>query len=268
MKLQWEQKEITFVLSKYRVGFSRFEIAKLFTERFLYSRSPDSIKHCIDVYGQNIELYIPKVLLVDVETKARKYYAWGPKTEYLGMEMMIEDGAMMSWSAKWLGEKEIFYKDQRGNEKNLLNDKKLILPLHKLMEEADIIVWQNGDSFDYGIINDRFAEHKIELPSKYKTIDTKKIAKRYLRLPYNSLGYMTERFNTKYKKQDHSEFPGIKLWKECEAGNIKAWNCMKTYNEFDVLSMEELFLNTLAPLARGNKTVQDALRAYKAIKKK
>lgn len=268
IKTPWTTKEINFVLSQHKKGFSRFDIAKSFREKFLYSRSSDSIRHCIESYGYDIELYVPRVLLVDVETKPMKYFSWGPKVDYLAKDLMIEDGAMMSWSAKWLGEKEVFYQDQRGNEKNLTNDKKLMKGLHELMEEADIVIWQNGDNFDYGVINDRFTEHKMPLPAKYKTIDTKKLAMKHLRLPYYSLAYMTERFNTKYKKQDHADFPGMKLWIECEAGNLKAWNSMKKYNEFDVLSMEELFINTLAPLGRGNKVVQDAMRAYNNRKKK
>jgi DNA polymerase elongation subunit (family B) len=268
IKKEWTKAEITFVRNQYKKGNSRFTIAKKFYERFLYRRTPDSIKHCIDVHCSDIELYIPKVLLVDVETKPRKYYAWGPKTEYLAKAMMIEDGAMMSWSAKWIGQSKIYYQDQRGNEKNLTNDKKLMKPLFDLMEQADIIIWQNGDQFDYGIINDRFTEHRMGLPSEYRTIDTKKIACRHLNLPYNSLEYMTGRFNTKYKKQDHKDFPGFTLWEECMAGNRKAWNSMKKYNEYDVLSLEELFVDTLAGLASNSKVVKDAMRAYEATKKK
>ena len=48
-------------------------------------------------------------------------------------------------------------------------------------------------------------------------------------------------------------------------GNIKAWNCMKVYNEFDVLSLEELFVGTLARFAKGNAKVAAAMRAYNAV---
>lgn len=268
IKNEWTKPEITFVRNQYKKGNSRNTIAKKFHERFLYRRTPDSIKHCIDTHCMDVEQYIPKVLFVDVETSLRKYYAFGPKVDYLGPKLMIKDSAMLSWSAKWIGEKTIYYKDQRGNEKNLLKNKKLMTPLFKLMEQADIIIWQNGDGFDYGIINAEFAKQKMGKPSEYKTIDTKKIAKRHLNLPYNSLEYMTNTFNVKYKKQSHSEFPGVELWIECEAGNKKAWNCMKKYNEYDVLSLEELFVDTLAEFASNSKTVKDAMRAYEYSKRK
>ncbi len=267
MKKDWSNKEITFVLNEYKKGYSRFEIAKKFRIKFNYTRSPDSIKHAIDVYALDVERELPKVLLVDIETKPKKSWHWGVWQQNLSHNMMIEDGAILSWSAKWIGEKEVFYKDQRGNEKNLMNDKELLKPLVKLMAEADIIVWQNGDGFDYGEINNRIAEHGLPVPDEYKTIDTKKVAKRHLRLPWYSLAYMTERFNKKYKKQAHKEFPGWDLWDYCMKGNKKAWECMKKYNQFDVLSMEELLVNTLAKFAKGNARVADAIRAYEAVVK-
>jgi hypothetical protein len=42
---------------------------------------------------------------------------------------------------------------------------------------------------------------------------------------------------------------------------------MKKYNQFDVLSMEELFVDTLAKFAKGNTKVAEAIRAYNAVKK-
>jgi hypothetical protein len=267
MKQPWTKSEITFVRNCHKRGLSRFEIAKMFYEKFLYKRSPDSIRHCVETHAADIEQYIPRVLFLDIETKPRKSWHWGVWQQNLSQNMMIEDGAILSWSAKWIGEDKVFYKDQRGNEKNLMSDKKLLEPLVKLMMQSDIIVWQHGDGFDYGEINNRVAEHGLEVPDKYKTIDTKKIAKRHLRLPWYSLAYMTERFNKKFKKQAHKDFPGFDLWDQVMKGNTKAWNSMKKYNEFDVLSMEELFVNTLAKFARGSKTVSDAMRAYEHAKK-
>ena len=270
MKQPWESKEIKFVLNQYKKGYSRFEIAKLFNSKFPNKRTPDSIQHCINNHGMEIEKNLKKVLLVDIETKPKKSWHWGVWEQNLSHNMMIEDGAILSWSAKWIGTpaSQTIYKDQRGNEKDLMNDKELLRPLSKLLDEADIVIWQNGDSFDYGEINNRFAEHKLPIPSRYEKIDTKKIAKRHLRLPWYSLAYMTERFNKTYKKQEHKDFPGFKLWDKCMAGVVKAWNSMKKYNQFDVLSMEELFVETLAPFDNGNARVAAAMRAYEAAKKK
>jgi hypothetical protein len=57
---------------------------------------------------------------------------------------------------------------------------------------------------------------------------------------------MTDKLCTKYKKQKHKEFGGFDLWKECLAGNKKAFDSMRTYNVYDILSLEELY-SKLAP---------------------
>ena len=43
---------------------------------------------------------------------------------------------------------------------------------------------------------------------------------------------------------------------------------MKKYNQFDVLSMEELFVNTLSKFAKGNAKVAAAMRVYNSVKNK
>jgi hypothetical protein len=268
MKIDWTKAEIKFVLSQYKKGYSRHSIAKLFKQNFSLDRSANSIKHCIETYGTEIEKDLPKVLLLDVETKPKKAWVWGSYDQNVGTDMLIEDGAILSWSAKWLGDPEnkVIYKDQRGNEKNLLNDKKIMQPLRDLLDDADIVIWQNGDSFDYGEINNRLIEHEIEPPSPYKTIDTVKMARKHFRFFTNKLAHMTAKFCKKYKKQDHKMFPGFSMWDECMKGNIKAWNCMKEYNKFDVLSLEELFL-VLAKYAKGDAKIAAAMRTYNASKK-
>ena len=269
-KSEWTKKEITFVISKYKAGFSRKEIARAYNEKFFGEfpeRTENSIKHCIDVHGTNVTKALPKVLIVDCETKPILAYTWGVWEQNISPEMIVEDQALMSWSAKFLGEDKIYYQDQRSNYKNLTNDKKLMLPLKDLLEQASIVIWHNGDSFDYGKINDRFIEHKIDPPSDYETLDTKKLAKSVFNFPHNSLAYLTGRFCKKYKKLTNKKFNGNKLWLECMKGNKAAWEEMRVYNELDVLSLEELFL-ILAPYVPKNRKVAAAMRTYNSKKKK
>lgn len=263
-KQEWSKKEINFVLSKYKSGLSRSEICKAYNDRFfgeLPTRTPDSIKHCISVYGQDIDRNVPKVLYVDVETKPLLAYVWGTFKQDIPLNMIIEHGSILSWSAKWADETKVHYKDMRGKEKNLKNDAALMKPLWKLLDEADIVIWQNGDAFDYGKINDRFIQHGLGAPSQYKTIDTVKIARRYFNFTSNKLEHLTDRFCKKYKKEKHNDFPGFALWDQCMKGNLKAWKSMEKYNKLDVLSLEELFLE-LSKYVKNNKTVAAALRAY------
>jgi hypothetical protein len=261
-KKDWTRSEINFVLKLYSRGLSRKEISKQFNERFDKDRSQDSIKHCIDVYGTKIEKYTPKVLILDIETAPMISYVWGLFDQNIPLNMIQRDWFVLSWTAKWLHEDKVMYKDQRGKKgKSLENDKSLLVPLFKLMDEADIILGQNSNAFDIKKINSKFLEHGLGVPSAYKKIDTYVLAKRHFSLTSNKLEYMSKKFNVKYKKQEHEEFSGFKLWDECMKGNLKAWKCMQRYNNFDVLATEELFLK----LAQFDKTevVTSALRSYR-----
>jgi hypothetical protein len=269
MKQPWESKEIKFVLNQYKKGYSRFEIAKLFNAKFPNKRTPDSIQHCINNHGMEIEKDLPKVLILDIETAPMVGYVWSLWDQNIPLNMLQRDWFMLSFSAKWLGspESEIHYKDQRGKKgKSLQNDKPLLQRLHKLMDEADCILTQNGISFDIKKINAKFIEHNMEPPSPYKQIDTLRMAKKLFGFTSNKLEYMTKKFCVKYKKQEHAEFSGFKLWDECLRGNIKAWKCMEKYNTFDVLSLEELF--TKMAKFDKNENVVSAMRTYNHNKKK
>lgn len=263
-KQEWSKREITFVLNKHQAGYSRNEIAKAFNLKFPdMSRTQDSIKHCVETHGQHIEQEIPKVLILDIETKPIQAWVWGIFDQNIPLNMVTQDGSILSWSAKWLGEPEskVMYKDMRGKEKNLSNDKELLLPLWKLMNEATIILGQNSDSFDIKKLNARFIQNGLDAPDEYKTIDTLKLARRYFGFMSNKLEHLSSILNKKHTKSTHKQFPGFSLWEQCIAGNLKAWKEMQSYNKLDVFATEEVFLK-LSKYVKNNKTVTAALRAY------
>lgn len=188
----------------------------------------------------------PNILVFDIETLPMIVYSWDLYPENIGLEQIIKDWSIASWSAKWLDEKQIHYKDMR--EKSIeeqRDDKEMLQDIWLLLDKADIVVTQNGKSFDVKKLNARFLKHDMKPPSSYRHYDTKEIAKRYFKFSSNRLAFMTEQFNEKYKKLDHNKFPGFKLWLGCMAGNIEAWKEMEKYNKHDVLSLEELFLQLL-----------------------
>jgi DNA polymerase elongation subunit (family B) len=264
--VEWTKKEITFVRNKFKAGYSRNEISRAYKSRFSeegLTRSPDSIKHCIEVYCQDIVLDVPRVLFLDVETKPNMAYVWQQYDNNIDLSMLIEDGSIMSFSAKWAGDPDskIIYHDMRGKEKNLKNDKELMKKMLVLLEEADIVIGHNIIKFDIPKINERFIEHGFDAPSEYKIIDTLRLAKNNFSFFSNKLAYLSKKLAKKHKKDSHGEFPGFSLWSECMKGNKKAWNSMKKYNIIDTLALEEVFLE-LAKYTKNNKNVTSVLRCY------
>lgn len=204
-----------------------------------------------------------KILVFDVETAPLQVLCWGLWNQNISLEMVQKDSSILSWSAKWLGQKEVMYMDTRG-QKDVRNDKRIVKELYKLLNEADIILTQNGDSFDVKVLNARLVYYDIDPPSSFESIDTLKIARKKFRFISNKLQYMTGNLCTENVKLSHKKFPGMSLWIECLKDNIQAWKEMESYNKADVLSLEELYVKRLRKW--GNSKVFDKARKAKAKK--
>jgi DNA polymerase elongation subunit (family B) len=180
-----------------------------------------------------------KILTIDIETSPIEAYTWGPKWETNLIEITKQSN-IICYSAKWLkGTQETkALVDYKGYKKNKVDDSKLVKNIHKLLDEADIVVTQNGVDFDIKVMNARFLNNGLAPPSPYKVIDTKREAKKYLRLPSYSLDDMGEYFGLG-RKMEHE---GFNLWKKCMAGDKSAWERMKKYNAQDVRLTENVYL--------------------------
>lgn len=179
-----------------------------------------------------------KILIIDIETSPIMGKVWSLWKQNVSLDQIEDDWYIMSYSAKWLGEKDVIYNDCRND---IGNDWTLLRELHKLLDEADIVIAHNGDKFDIPKINARFILNGFKPPAPYKTIDTVKVAKKHFNFTSNKLAYLTNKL-TEDKKLDHAKYAGFKLWNECMDGNTDAWDEMEEYNRMDVISLEELYI--------------------------
>jgi len=187
------------------------------------------------------EVNEPKILLLDIETSPLIVYTFDLFDQNIGLNQIIRDWYVMSWSAKWLGSPsdQIMYADCKDN---IGDDKGLLSQIWQLMDEADIIVGQNSKRFDEKKLMARFIINGFPPPSSFRSVDTLEVAKRVAKFTSNKLAYTTDKLCTKFKKLDHGKYAGFELWKACEAGDEDAWLEMKKYNQYDVLSLEEYYL--------------------------
>lgn len=224
------------------------QLAKIINKEFNVNHTPNAVRKAYERYKYPIKNSTinkakngPKILIFDIETAPMKAYIWRVWGEQnIGLNQMESDWHVLSWAAKWYGEDEVMYEDQR-TRRNMENDKKILKSIWKLLDQADIVVTQNGNTFDIKKLNARFILNGMKPPSSFRKIDTKKLAKKYFGFTRNSLAYLTDKLCTKYKKLDHAKFKGFDLWMECLNGNPEAWDEMEQYNKYDVLSLEELF---------------------------
>ena len=181
----------------------------------------------------------PRVLLIDIETAPSVGLFWDRMWDTQIIKQ-TKYWHLLTFSAKWLGGKQITkgLNDYKGYRPGSDNDKRMLQEIHGLLDEADIVIAQNGDKFDIRKINARLIYHGMLPPSPFKTIDTKKVASKYFAFNSNSQDWMLQYLGLGKKE----ETGGFQLWLDCEAGKNAAWKRMKSYNAHDVLGLEKLYL--------------------------
>lgn len=180
-----------------------------------------------------------RILLLDIETAPSLGYVWGKYDQ--DVIEFERDWFILSFAAKWLDSKDILVKslpDYKGYRKNPMDDSHLMVDLWKLLDEADIVVAHNGDSFDIKKINARFLVHKMLPPSNYKTVDTLKQVRKHFRFDSNRLGDVCKVLGIGAK----IPHVGFALWKACMQGDATAWETMRDYNAQDVALLEDIYL--------------------------
>lgn len=177
-----------------------------------------------------------KILFLDIETAPNLAYVWGAWKQNIGYNQVVESTSMLSWAAKWLGNPTVAYADVFNQ-----SEEDAIRTLYSLLDEAEVVVTHNGKSFDIPVINTRAMLLGFRPASPFRQVDTFLEAKKRFRFTMNSLAYLAEFLDCTPKDQ-HKEFPGFELWKECMNGNPAAWKELVKYNVQDVITLEEVYL--------------------------
>ena len=196
----------------------------------------------------------PQIITLDIETAPLESWHWGIWKEMIGLEQIDIEWSILSFSYKKLGEGKVYYYDTSGHgPSKVRNDRALLDILWNVLDQADIVVTQNGKQFDIKKINSRMLMHNMPPYSPVKIIDTREAAQKHFSFTSNKLAWMSEHL-VETKKSEHKLFPGFLLWKECLKDNPKAWAEMKKYNKVDVIATEQLYLK-MRPWIEGHPNV-------------
>lgn len=186
----------------------------------------------------------PKIMLFDVETAPMLSYHWQRYNINIHQPQVVEEGHVLCWYAKELGEDnwvsssmddyDSFESDiESGDDYNVVHD------CWTMLDEADVVIGHNIKQFDHKVMQGRFMLHGLGLPSPYKMIDTRNIAKQQFRLSSNKLEDLSILLGIGKKKGNEE---GFELWRKCLKGDTEAWGNMNRYCKNDVDLLEEVFL--------------------------
>lgn len=186
-----------------------------------------------------------RLLFLDIETAPHKVYAWGLWDQRIALNQIVEPGYTLCFAAQWHGSREIIFDSVRHGAKRML------VHAHKLLNEADAVCHYNGRSFDVPTLRGEFMARHMRPPAPFSEIDLIKVA-RSTRMASRKLDYIAQQLGLGHK----IAHKGMDLWRECMAGDPKAWATMERYNKQDVRLLARLY-EELRPWIKVHPNVSD-----------
>lgn len=172
---------------------------------------------------------MPKILHLDIETRPAVAYVWRSHDEHVSPEQVITPDGIISWAAKWDGQKGMkfgcYWKDPDFLQK-----------LWALIDKADAVVTYNGDRFDLPKIKGALVRAGLPPLPPVTSIDLYKAVRR---LGYFSgkLAFVAPLLGLGGKVKHH----GFGLWRDVLADKPDAKRLMEKYNKQDVKLLEDLY---------------------------
>lgn len=173
-----------------------------------------------------------KILTLDIETSPHLGFHFGLFNQNFSLQQVEEWTRMICFAAKWYHEDGgRFFSDFHDGHSNSVH------AAYELLDEADVVVTYNGDSFDLKHMNREFLLQELTPPAPYQSVDLYKVNKSRFRFGSTKLDHFGEQLGIG-QKMKHA---GFQLWIDCMNGDIDAWDTMRKYNCEDVRLTEKAF---------------------------
>lgn len=174
-----------------------------------------------------------KLLFWDVETSFIHVV-----THYIGSKVSINSSQVIkdkriiciSYMAEGWKKARTLYWDKNQDDKQLLKE------FCNIAREYDVLVAQNGDSFDIKVLTGRLFQQGLPSLNNIMTLDTLKMSRQNMRLTSHKLDYKSKLIGEGGKYEMH-----MTDWLRVEKGDKKALKKMGHYCEIDVLELQKVF---------------------------
>lgn len=141
----------------------------------------------------------PRILYFDIERAPGEAYYYNRKVDYIPTDFLKREPFIICWAATWVGSDKIISECVTHKEAKQRNDRRIMGTLWEMMDAADFVVGHNVDGYDVKKVNNRFIQLGMGAPTTFKTIDTLKLARKYVPFESNGLDYIAPRLGGKPK---------------------------------------------------------------------
>lgn len=182
------------------------------------------------------------IVTLDIETKPMQSFHFGMWDQNIGLGQVIEHGDILSVGHKALGKpvEHVATWDEGGYEG-------MIRAVHKVLDDADVLVTYNGIGFDEKKLNWAFARMGLDSPSPFKSVDLLRVVRRRFAPDSKKLDHVAQMLGLGNKLSTG----GFDLWRGAMNGDPKAQAKMERYCKQDVRLTEKLYLRLLPWLPTG-----------------
>jgi uncharacterized protein YprB with RNaseH-like and TPR domain len=84
-----------------------------------------------------------KILFLDLETSPNLAHVWGLWQQNVAITQLEKSTEVICFGARWLGSEKVIFKSVHHHGKQKMLDE-----LHKIMDQADVLIGWNSQAFD------------------------------------------------------------------------------------------------------------------------
>lgn len=190
-----------------------------------------------------------KILHLDYETAPIEGYFWALWKQNIGLNQIKVDWTILSMSWQWDHERRVHYGDTWENA-DIRDDRNLLQRSWELLDEADVVVAQNGVRFDLRKIRARLIQNNHAPFSPIRVVDTLLESRKLFGFTSHKQEWMSQILTTQPKGK-HKKFPGFELWAEYLKRNPEARAEMRKYNKQDIRGLREVY-HRIRPWVEGH----------------
>lgn len=190
------------------------------------------------------------VLMFDIETVPALVATYHTSKQTISEDQIISDPFIASIQYKWLDEDKVHVLMA---DLKKADDKAILKEFIKVVDEADWVVYHNGDSFDWRWVQQRIAYHRLPRLAPKMSTDTMRECKKHFKLLKYTLKYCCKYFKVSGKL----ESGGFKQWVALLLKDQSTIKEFKEYGKQDVISLQDLFLRILPYISKKPSLKQD-----------